>query len=168
MDARSGPRTSCLTCEPKQRPHRINLAAHHFGKICHLSWFYHCSRMLLVLPAIIAKPPRRSGECLASFIKVAQDRSVISWISADLSCSAPTSPRMPEEIISRTKSTTFSPGCYATHIAQKGHWNTLQVSSAHLGFTNLECDGNLLEDWMTEVYKSSLVTFLAGNSLLFH
>lgn len=97
----------------------FNLAGHHFGKICPLSRFYHRS-LLLVLPAIIAKLPQRSADFLASFIKIAWDRSVISWISADLSCSAPTSPRI-AEIISCTKWTTFPPGCYATQITLKGH-----------------------------------------------
>lgn len=67
--------------------------------MCHISQFVHCS-LLLVLPTIKAKPPWRSAQFLASFIKIAWDHYVLSWSSADLSCSAPTSPHKPEKVIS--------------------------------------------------------------------
>lgn len=120
---------------------RVQFSRTSFRKICHLSRFYHCSSPLFVLPAIIAKPPRRSAEFLASFIKIARDRSVISWISADLSCSAPTSPRMPE-IISCTKSTTF-PLDVMPHKSLKKVIDTHFSCHQHIGhlcFNNYECD----------------------------
>lgn len=140
--ATSGPGTSCLSCSLKPKApadQEFNLAGHIFEKNCHLSWFYHRS-LLLFLLAIIAKPPWRSAKFLASFINIAWDRSVISWISAELSCSAPTSPCVSEEIISPTKSTTF-PRMVSHTNRSKGHWYTLQLSSAHwplgLGFYQL-------------------------------
>lgn len=58
----------------------FNLAGNHFEKKkkrkkkCHPSRFYHCGSLLVVLPAIIANPLRRSAAFLASFIKIARDQ----------------------------------------------------------------------------------------------
>lgn len=129
--------------QPELKAQELNLGRHHFEKKkkSQLSLIYHCS-LLLVLLAITEQPPKRCAKFLAGFIEIAWDYSVISGISADLSCSAATLPRVPEEIISCTKWTTFPLDGKATQIAQKviDTYFSCHQPRGYWGFSNYECD----------------------------
>lgn len=76
--------THDMCAEPKAPPDQgFNLTRISFWKCCHLPWLFRCSSLMLVLPAITANPPVR-------FHEKARDCTVISYISADLSCSTAT------------------------------------------------------------------------------
>lgn len=156
---RSGPGASCPSSAPKQKPLHIwdqecsilrDIISREKSAISHGS--FHCGSLLLVLPAITAKSPQRSSEFLASFIKIARDRSVICWISADLSCSEPTSPRELLEIISPTTSATCPLDVTPQNSLKKvidTNFSCNQLAG-HSGFLlKLKCSSDLLESVKT-------------------
>lgn len=117
----------------------LNLARHNFGK-------KNKKNLNSPVESVVspASNHRRASQemckILGRFIEIAWDHSVISWISADLSCSAATLPCFPEEIISCTKSTTFPLDGKPLKLLKRSLIHTSVQPRGYWGFTNYECD----------------------------